>query len=84
MDMPTPHFLGPVADHNSRAKLDAVAQALGCSTDLFFKALNQPTPADTAKLLQMWLMIRSPESRNAVFNCVREILNAQQDYKTSK
>ena len=84
MDMPTPHFLGPVADHNSRAKLDELAQALGCSTDMFFNAPNQPTPADTARLLQMWLMIRSSESRNAVFDCIREILNAQHDYMPSK
>ena len=77
MDMPTLHILDSITDRNSLEKLDTLAQALGCSTDLFFDAPGQPTTGDTAQLLQMWIAIRSPEGRQAVFACAREVLKAQ-------
>ncbi|MCJ2122983.1 hypothetical protein [Methylobacterium sp. J-077] len=79
MDMQTPDVLGSVAGAGASGKLEELAELLGCSTNLFFETPDGPSTGHTAQLLQMWLAIRKPEDRQAVFACVREILKAQAD-----
>ncbi|SFL15822.1 hypothetical protein SAMN05192568_1001254 [Methylobacterium pseudosasicola] len=84
MDMKTPDPLGTMPSARTFGKLDALAAALGCSTTLFFETSDGPSTGHTAQLLQMWLAIRSPEDRRAVFACVQEILKAQADNPRSR
>ncbi|MCJ2056586.1 hypothetical protein MKL09_08465 [Methylobacterium sp. J-048] len=79
MDMKTPDMLGSVALSRTLGKLEDVAAALGCSTGLFFETSDGPSTGQTAQLLQMWLVIRSPEDRQLVLACVREILKVQSE-----
>ncbi|MCJ2116333.1 hypothetical protein MKK65_07040 [Methylobacterium sp. J-001] len=77
MDMKTPNALNALAPARTSGRLNDLAAVLGCSTDLFFEAPDGPSVGHTAQLLQMWLAIRAPEDRRAVFACVQEILKAQ-------
>lgn len=77
MDMPTPTGLGTKRDTPNVATLARLAQVLGCTPDRFFNEVHAGTGKDTAQLIQMWLAIRSPEGREAVFAFVTEVLRSE-------
>lgn len=80
MDMPLPNAIRALSD-DSRERLVKLAEALGCSPDIFFEPEPGTSLADTAKLIQMWSAITSLEGRQVVFRCIREVLKEQAEPK---
>lgn len=77
MDMPTPTGLATEHDTPHVATLARLAQALGCTPDRFLNEARADTEKDTTQLIQMWLAIRSPAGREAVFAFVSKILRSE-------
>ncbi|MCJ2121100.1 hypothetical protein [Methylobacterium sp. J-077] len=77
MDMPTPKGLDAMSDIHTQATLARVAQVLGCSPESFFEFAPVNAPRDTSQLIQIWLAVRSPKGREAIFAFAREILRSE-------
>ena len=77
MDMATPKGLDIEPDTSKSATLARLAQALGCSPDRFVQQAPAVTAKDTSQLIQMWVAIKTPEGREAVFAFVREVLRSE-------
>ncbi|MCJ2092624.1 hypothetical protein MKK67_08935 [Methylobacterium sp. J-072] len=77
MDMPTPKGLDTEPDTNNDATLARLARTLGCKPDRFFDVARTGKEKDTSELIHVWLAIRSPEGRDAVFAFAREVLHSE-------
>ncbi|MCJ2060578.1 hypothetical protein MKL09_29135 [Methylobacterium sp. J-048] len=75
--MATPKGLDSEPDTFKSATLARLAKALGCSQDRFSEEAPAATAKDTSQLIQMWLAIKAPEGREAVFAFVREVLRSE-------